>query len=288
MGRKEIADAVYAQMLELHFGPTHEPTIPKIRVAKKLADITPGNLSKVSFGVGGTDSIETALKIAWKYQRLLGFPNRHKIIGGYTYHGSTFGAMSTGWRSPTFTWEDFPPLLPGMVHTASPFCSDCDFGLAYPACDLLYFAPNKSSGLFKGRSPKTVAAFIDVPIPERSYTPPAEYWPMVRSICDKYGVVLIIDEIQSGFGRFGKMFGCEHYGIVPDIMVMGKALSSGYVPMSAAITREEIARKFEGGQEGAPEALIHIRGQPSCLRCCSSKHRNHREGKACRKFGGDG
>jgi adenosylmethionine-8-amino-7-oxononanoate aminotransferase len=259
-GRKEIADAAYAQMLELHFAPTHEPTIPKIKLAKKLADITPGNLSKVSFGVGGTDSIETALKIAWKFQRLLGFPNRHKIIGGYTYHGSTFGAMSTGWRAPTFTWEDFPPLLPGVVHTASPFCSDCDFGLTYPACDLL--CAKQVDWVIRREGPETVGAFIDVPISERSYIPPLEYWPMVRSICDKYGVLLILDEIQSGFGRFGRMFACEHFEIVPDIMVMGKALSCGYVPMSAAITREEIAKKFEGGQNEGLKHSYTFEGSP--------------------------
>ena len=96
-GRKEIADAVYEQISNLHFAPTHEPSIPKIKFAKKLADITPGSLSKVLFGVGGSDSIEAALKIAWKYHRLSGFHNRYKVIGGYTYHGSTLGAMSTGW-----------------------------------------------------------------------------------------------------------------------------------------------------------------------------------------------
>jgi adenosylmethionine-8-amino-7-oxononanoate aminotransferase len=251
-GRKEIADAVYEQITNLHFAPTHEPTVPKIKLAKKLADITPGSLSKVLFGVGGTDSIEAALKIAWKYQRLLGFSNRYKVIGGYTYHGSTFGAMSTGWRAPKFSWEDFPPLLPGMVHVASPDCSDCDFGLTYPACDLL--CARQVEWVIQRETPESVAAFIDVPIPEKASIPPLEYWPMVRSICDKYGILLILDEVQSGFGRFGKMFSCEHYDMVPDIMVMGKGISSGYIPMSAAIVREEIARKFEGGPK---EALMH-------------------------------
>jgi adenosylmethionine-8-amino-7-oxononanoate aminotransferase len=259
-GRKEIADAANEQMVKLHFAPTHEPTIPKIKLAKKLADITPGSLSKVSFGVGGTDSIETALKIAWKYQRLLGFPNRHKVIGGYTYHGSTFGAMSTGWRTPTFTWEDFPPLLPGMIHVPSPYCAACDFGLTYPGCDIL--CARHVEWVIEREIPETVAAFIDVPIPEKAYIPPPEYWPMIRSICDKHGIVLILDEVQSGFGRFGKMFACEHYGIVPDIMVLGKALSCGYVPMSAAISREEIAQRFEGGSKEALKHSYTFEGSP--------------------------
>lgn len=251
-GRKEIADAVYEQISNLHFAPTHEPTIPKIKFAKKLADITPGSLSKVLFGVGGSDSIEAALKIAWKYHRLSGFQNRYKVIGGYTYHGSTFGAMSTGWRAPKFTWVDFPPLLPGMVHVASPYCSSCDLGLTYPACDLL--CAKQVEWTIQREGPDTVAAFLDVPIPENAIIPPAEYWPMVRSICDKYGILLILDEIQSGFGRFGKMFAVEHYDTEPDIMVMAKGIASGYIPMSAAIVRKEIAEKFEGGPK---EALMH-------------------------------
>jgi len=259
-GRKEIADAAYDQMVKLHFAPTHEPTIPKIKLAKKLADITPSSLSKVAFGCGGTDSIETALKIAWKYQLLSGFPNRYKVIGGYTYHGSTFGAMSTGWRAPTFTWEDFPPLLPGMIHVASPYCSICDFGLTYPACDLL--CARQVEWAIEREVPETVAAFIDVPIPATAHFPPPEYWPMVRSICDKYGVLLIFDEVQSGFGRFGKMFACELYDVVPDIMVLGKALSCGYVPISAAIARREIAEKFEGGPKELLKHSYTFEGSP--------------------------
>jgi adenosylmethionine-8-amino-7-oxononanoate aminotransferase len=259
-GRREIADAAYAQMVNLHFAPTHEPTVPKVKIAAKLADITPGSLSKVCFGLGGTDSIETALKIAWKYQRLSGFPNRYKVIGGYTYHGSTFGAMSTGWRAPTFTWEDYPPMLPGMIHVASPYCSKCDFGLAYPSCDLL--CARQVEWAIQREMPETIAAFIDVPIPAAAHIPPPEYWPMVRSICDKYGILLILDEVQSGFGRFGKMFACEHYDVVPDIMVFGKGITSGYIPMGAAIVREEIAGKFEGGPKETLKHSYTFEGSP--------------------------
>lgn len=251
-GRKEIADAVYEQMMRLPFAPTHELTIPKIKLAKKLADITPGSLSKVFFAGGGSESIETALKIAWKYQMLCGFANRYKVIGGYTYHGSTFGAMSTGWHAPVFSWEDFPPILSGMIHVSSPYCSICEFGLKYPDCNLQ--CARQVESVIQKEGPDTVAAFIDVPIPASAYIPPPEYWPMIRSICDKYGVLLILDCVQSGFGRFGKMFGCEHYNIVPDIMVVAKALASGYVPISAAIVRREIAKKFEGGSK---EVISH-------------------------------
>lgn len=243
-GRKEIAEAVYKQMIELHFVPTHEPTIPKIKLAKKLADLSPGSLSKVFFGLGGTDSIETALKIAKKYHKILGFPNRYKVLGGYTYHGSTYGAMSTGSRKP-FTWEDFEPLMPGFINVPSPYCSSCDLALKYPECDLA--CAKFVDRIVQKEGTETVSAFIDVTIPSSCHYPPKEYWPMIRSICDKYGIILILDEVQCGLGRFGKMFACEHYDIVPDILVLAKALGGSYVPISAAIVKKEIAQKFERG-----------------------------------------
>ena len=259
-GQKEIADAVYEQMCKFHFAPDHEPSIPKIKLAKKLADITPGSLSKVLFGLGGTDSIETAMKVAWKYHKICNFSNRYKIIGGYTYHGSTFGAMSTGWRPPLFTWEDYPPLMPGMVHVASPYCPICDFGLKYPGCELA--CAKQVERVIQMEWPDTVEAFLDVPIPSSAFIPPIEYWQTIRSICDKYGILLIFDCVQSGFGRFGKWFACENYDIVPDIMVLAKALTGGYLPMSAAIVRKEVAQKFEGGPEVALKHSYTFEGHP--------------------------
>jgi adenosylmethionine-8-amino-7-oxononanoate aminotransferase len=265
-GRKEIADAAYEQLKRLPFAPTHEPTIPRIKLAKRLADITPGTLSKVFLGSGGSESIETALKIAWKYQRLLGFTNRYKMVGGYTYHGSTFGAMSTGWRPPFFSWEDFPPLLPGMVHITSPYCSVCDFGLEYPNCDIL--CAKYVEKIIQLEGPDTVAAFIDVTIPTSAHIPPKEYWSIIRSICDKYGILLILDCVQSGFGRFGYMFACEHYNIVPDIMVVSKALASGYQPISATIVKKEVAQKFEGGPAEVLSHSYTFEGHP--VACAAS------------------
>jgi adenosylmethionine-8-amino-7-oxononanoate aminotransferase len=258
-GRKEIADAAYEQMVKLHFSPNHEPNIPKIRLAKKLADITPGSLSKVFFGLGGADAIETALKIAWKYQSLSGFHNRFKVIGGYTYHGSTLGAMSTGWRPPEFTWEDFP-LMSGMIHVPSPYCSQCQLNLSYPVCNIE--CAKQVEKVIQLEGPETIAAVLDTPIPYTAFIPPREYWPIVRDICNKYGILLILDCVQSGFGRFGRMFACEHYGIVPDIMVVAKALACGYVPLSATIATREVARQFEGGPKETLRHSYTFEGSP--------------------------
>jgi adenosylmethionine-8-amino-7-oxononanoate aminotransferase len=244
-GRKEIVDAIYEQLMKLQFTPTHEFTVSKIELAKKVADITPGSLSKVFFANSGTESIEAAIAIAKKYQILSGYRNKHKIIGGYTYHGSTAGAKSTGWRLPTFNWADFEPLVPGAIHVASPHCSKCDFGLHYPSCDLL--CARHVEKVIQMEGPDTIAAFLDTPISSSCFIPPLEYWPIIRSICDKYGILIIHDEVVTGFGRTGKMFATENLGIVPDIMVVGKAFASGYVPISAAIVTSEVAQKFEGG-----------------------------------------
>jgi len=250
-GRKTVADAAYQQMLELHFVPSHDGSIPKIELAKKLADITPGSLSKVFFANGGTESIETALKIARKYHQISGFPNKYKVISPYAYHGSTLGAMSTGWDG-TFQWDDFQPLAPGYLHVVHPWCSRCSFGLTYPDCQIA--CARQVEQIIQDENPETVSAFIDTPISSASFFPPPEYWPMVRSICDKYGVLIIVDEIVTGNGRTGKMYCCEHYDFVPDIMVLGKGLAGGYLPISAAIMTKEVAQKFEGGPK---ESLIH-------------------------------
>jgi adenosylmethionine-8-amino-7-oxononanoate aminotransferase len=250
-GRQEIAEAAYEQMLKLPFTPTHDGSIPKIQLAKKLADITPGSLSRVLFASDGTESIESALKVARKYHRISGFPDKYKVIGTYTYHGSTLGAMATGYGAP-FRWEDFEPLPPGYLHVIHPWCSRCAFDLTYPSCHIA--CARQVEQVIQDENPETVSAFIDTPIASYVFVPPPEYWPMVRSICDKYGVLLIFDCIVVGLGRTGKMFAAEHFDVVPDIMVLGKGLAGGYLPISVAIVTKEVAQKFEGGPG---EALIH-------------------------------
>jgi len=261
-GRQEIAEAAYKQMMELHYQPTHELVPSQIRLAKKLADITPGSLSKVFFGNSGTEAIETAAKMARKFQRIKGFSTRHKIIvGGYRYHGSTYGAMSLGIRGPIFTWEDFEPLVPGTVHAPSPYCFRCDLGLKYPECEIR--CAKEIERIIQNEIPETVAAFLDVTIAsEYSTAPPNEYWPMVKSICDKYGILLILDEIMMGFGRTGKMFACEHWNVLPDIMLVAKSLTNGCVPLGAAITTKEVTAKFEGGEKELFKHSFTFSGHP--------------------------
>lgn len=261
-GREEIADAAYEQIKRLDFRPTHDLTIPQIKLAKKLADITPGKLSKTFFASSGTEAIETAIKIARKYQRIRGFPGRYKIIvGGYRYHGSTYGAMSLGWRWPELSWEDFNQLPTGVVHVPSPYCLSCDLNLTYPSCDLQ--CAKEIDRVIQCEAPETVAAFLDVTIAtEYSTPPPPEYWPMVRSICNKYGILLILDEVMVAFGRTGKMFAYEHWNIAPDIMALAKSLTNGSIPIGATIVTKEVAQTFESGSEEMLKHSYTFEGHP--------------------------
>jgi adenosylmethionine-8-amino-7-oxononanoate aminotransferase len=151
--------------------------------------------------------------------------------------------------------ELFEPLLPGARLMAGPYCYHCDFGLEYPGCALA--CAHELERVIQAEGPETVAAFIGEPISNSSgvSVPPPDYWPTIRAICDKYGIILICDEVITGFGRTGKMFGIEHFGIVPDILTVAKGLTSGYAPMGAAITRSEFADRFK---PGANEAFQHV------------------------------
>ena len=262
-GNEEISEAAYKQMLALHATPTHDLSIPKIELAKKLADITPGTLHRTFFTNCGTEAIETAMKMARQYQRLCGYPNRYKaIVPGYRYHGSTFGSMSLGGRAPVFSWDDFAPLLPGIIHIPSPYCFRCDLGLSYPDCDIR--CARQMEWVIEMEGADTIAYFLDVTIATEYCTPPPpEYWPMIRSICDKHGILLILDEVVNGFGRNGRMFAFEHWDILPDILVVAKGLGSGYVPLGAAIATKEVAKKFEGGPTETFKHGVTFEGCPA-------------------------
>lgn len=245
--RKEIADAIYEQTMKLPYRPTHEVSLPQIKLAQKLADLAPVSLARVHFCNSGTEANETAMKIARMYQQLKGFHNKHKIIvGGCRYHGSTYGSMSLGWNRRLNTWEDYETQLPGVVQVPSPPCFRCELGHKYPECDLqcVKFLDN----VIYQQVPDTVAAFLDVPITtEHATPPPPNYWPAVRAVCNKYGMLLIMDEVMKAFGRTGKMFASEHWNLEPDIITVAKSLTNGYIPLGATIVARKVAQEFEGG-----------------------------------------
>ena len=244
-GRKEIAAAMAAQAGTLAYGSSMQTTtIPAIQLATLLADITPGDLSTVFFCSGGSEAVESAVKIARQYQHLAGYPKRLKIIGRRgSYHGATYGAMSvSGTRQLSEPY--YSPFMNGTLHVAPPYCYRCDYRHTYPSCDV--YCVDAIEQLITYESAQTVAAVIAEPVSASCgiVVPPPEYLPRLREICDRHGVLLIVDEVINGFGRTGKMFASEHWDLVGDIMTMAKGLSSGYAPIAATICRPRVAEIF--------------------------------------------
>jgi len=213
-------------------------TEPKARLGRLLADVTPGDLKKSFFSTGGTEANEGAIKIArWA-------TGKQKVLSRWrAYHGSTMGSMSVSAEYRNWCAE---PGVPGAVHILPPYCYRCPFGATYPACGV-QCAKHVEDVIRMEGGARHVAAVIGEPIMGSGglIVPPDEYWPMVRAICDKYAVALIADEVMTGFGRTGKWFAMEHWGVVPDIMTMAKGINSGAVPLGATIVRPWVAEKFE-------------------------------------------
>ena len=262
-GRKEIADAAYQQMLELTYMPSGTTTEPTIRLAGKLAQITPGDLDRTFFTSGGSESVETALKLARAYHKRQGESTRYRFISRKrSYHGASFGAMSLG-GNPAMPVTDYEPLMPGFLHAPMPNPYRCEYGGTTPS-ECAIRCATAVDDLIKFHGPQTVAAVVAEPVamPPGAAVPGPEYWPMLREICDRHGVLLIADEVITGFGRTGRMFACEHWGVTPDIMTLAKGITSGYVPMGAAIARKEIADAFIGSKDASFRHIFTFGGHP--------------------------
>ena len=261
-GRKEIADAVYAQMQDISYSPGGTVSPSTIRLAAKVASLSPDKNSRVYFVSGGSEAVETAIKIAKKYQSIIGQPTRYKVLSRRgSYHGATHAAMALGGSAFNRVY-DYGPTLPGNVHVAQPgeyrclYCSDAG------KCNLQCAKDVERNIEHEG--PSTVAAFIGEPISVAAgiHIPHADYWSTIREICDKHGVVLIADEVITGFGRTGTMFATEQWDLKPDIFTVAKALTSGYLPIGAAVASEGIADKFGQEDDSVLRHLLTFGGNP--------------------------
>jgi len=256
-GRTEIAEAARDQMEKLIYFPQGSTTEPMVRLAEKLAQLTPGSLERSWPVSGGSEANETALKIARAYHKRRGEPGRYKIISRKgSYHGATAGVM---WMGAPSNVSDYEPALPGMVYAPQPNPLSCELGGATPS-ECAVRCAEAVERLIEYHGPKTVAAVIAEPIASHrpnglNDVPGDEYWPMLRQICDRHGVLLIADEVVCGFGRTGKWFGMEHFGVVPDLMTVAKGLTSSYLPMAAAIATREVADAFAGEDNVFRQAL---------------------------------
>lgn len=251
--RKEIDDAVKAQIDKVaHSTLLGLANIPSANLAEKLiqttdksfADLTP-RLSRVFYSDNGSTAVEVALKMAFQYWMHKGQPQKQQFVGIKNgYHGDTIGAMSVG--SVNVFHGTFGPLFFKTEKASSPYCYRCEFGKNYPDCEIICL--DAMANILKKDS-KTIVAVILEPMVQAAggmIIWPAGYLKGVRELCTKYDVLLIADEVATGFGRTGRMFACEHEGIVPDLMCISKGITNGYMPLAATLTTDEIYNAFLG------------------------------------------
>lgn len=233
----KVIQAIQEQAGRLCFAHPSIATEPRGLLGKKLAEVTPGNLKKTFFCLGGAEANENAIKMA----RL--FTGRHKIIARYrSYHGATHGAIALTGDHRRWPVE---PAMPGVVHVLDPHCYRCPFGWTRETCHRECIAHVEEVIRYEG--PEYIAALIFEGVTGSNgiIVPPDDYWPRIREICDKYGILLISDEVMSGFGRTGKWFAVDNWGVVPDMITMAKGITSGYVPLGAVVVSDWIAQYFE-------------------------------------------
>ena len=201
---------------------------------------------------GGSEANETAVKIARAYHKRRGDSGRYKIISRRgSYHGATAGVM---WMGASSGMSDYEPAMPGMLYAPQPNFYRCEFDSRTPE-ECAERSARAIEDLILLHNPDTVAAFIGEPVASGLAAPADEYWQMAREICDRYGVLLIADEVVTGFGRTGKMFAMEHYGVVPDIMSVAKGITSSYLPLAATIVATDVADAFAGEDNVFRQAL---------------------------------
>ncbi len=239
-GRSEVAEAMARQASQVAYTHgSHFTTEVLERLSTKLTKVLPGDLDKVYLVPGGAEAVETSIKLSRQYQLALGRPEKHKVIGRWpSYHGNTLGALAVSGRASLR--EPYEPLLADLPRVPAPYCYRCPFGeISCAECGV------KCADALEqvlDRDP-AVAAFIAEPIlgaAGGAAIPPPEYFPRVREICDRYGILLIADEVMTGFGRTGRYFGMDHFGVQPDVVVMGKGLSGGYIPAGAVAVRTSL------------------------------------------------
>ncbi|MBV9818444.1 MAG: aspartate aminotransferase family protein [Solirubrobacterales bacterium] len=258
-GRADVAQAGADQAKELGFFTNWSYAHPRaIELAARIADLAPGDLNRVFFTSGGSESVESAIKLARQYHKVTGHPNKTKIIAReIAYHGTSLGAL-TATGIPALR-EPFEPLTPGGTHVPNTNTFRMPHGLS--AGDLADAVAHKIE--FEG--PDTVAAVIMEPVQNAGgcFTPPEGYWQRVREICDEHDVLLISDEVICAWGRLGEWFGAHRYDYLPDIITTAKGLTSAYAPMGAVIASDRLAEPFLHGDRSFAHGFTFA-GHPIC------------------------
>ncbi len=250
-GRQQIAKAIARQAEELAYYHAYvgHGTEASITLSRMIIDRAPEGMSKVYYGLSGSDANETNIKLVWYYNNILGRPEKKKIISRWRgYHGS--GLMTGSLTGLELFHKKFDLPLAQVIHTEAPYyyrrqddaMSEAEFS-AHCAAEL--------DKLIQAEGPDTVAAFIGEPALGTGglVPPPAGYWAAIQEVLAKYDILLIADEVVTGFGRLGSMFGSDHYGIRPDIITSAKGLTSAYAPLSASIIGDKVWKVLEQGTD---------------------------------------
>lgn len=233
----KVVKAIQEQAAQLCFVHPGNTTEVRARLGKKLAEVTPGRLKKTFFTLGGAEANENAIKLARLYT------GRYKILARYrSYHGATYGSIAlTG----DYRRTAVEPAMPGVVHFLDPFCYRCPFGQEPDTCARECIQHLEEVIAYEGADKIAAIIMEGVTGSNGIIVPPDDYWPRVREICDKHGILLISDEVMSGWGRTGKWFAVDNWGVEPDMITMAKGITSGYVPLGGVVVSEAIGEFFE-------------------------------------------
>jgi putrescine aminotransferase len=250
-GRTSISEAVYKQMETLPFYNSFFNTtnVPAVQLATRLAQISPPQFNHVYFTGSGSEANDTNVRMVRRYWDVLGYKERHTIISRHNaYHGSTMAGASLGGMDGMHAQGGLP--IPGIVHIGQPNYLESGKGMTEDAFGIEAASWLETKILEVG--PEKVAAFIGEPIQGAGgvIIPPATYWPEIQRICDKYGILLIADEVICGFGRLGRWFASELFGMKPDLITFAKGVTSGYVPLGGVLVGDRVAKVLieQGGE----------------------------------------
>jgi len=243
-GVTEVAQAMYEQAQAFSFYPAHAFSNDKfLELCDLVVSLAPGELkdnSRVWVTCTGTDATDDAVRLARQYWVESGKPSKYQIIGRWQgFHGNTISAA--GFSGITGRRSAFQPMYVDMPHIPPAFCYRCPYEQTFPSCNLL--CARALETMIRQQDPENVAAFIAEPVVGAALgcaPAPDGYFQRIREICDKYNVLLIADEVMTGWGRTGKLWGIEHWGVTPDIIATAKGMTAGYTPLSAIIAREPI------------------------------------------------
>ncbi|MEO9652612.1 MAG: aspartate aminotransferase family protein [Roseobacter sp.] len=250
-GRTEIAEAIATQARELAYYHSYvgHGTHASITLAKMVLDRAPDHMSKVYFGLSGSDANETNIKLIWYYNNILGRPHKKKIISRWRgYHGS--GLMTGSLTGLELFHKKFDLPLAHVLHTEAPYFFRRD-DVQQNEADFVAHCVSKLEEMIHREGADTIAAFIGEPVLGTGgiVPPPSGYWPAIQAVLDRHDILLIADEVVTGFGRLGTMFGSDHYGMRPDLITIAKGLTSAYAPLSGSIVSEKMWAVLEKGTD---------------------------------------